>query len=377
MSTPSHVPNAVETFVKKRLDGDPHLLNEASIKNWPARFRRRARGINANLDEARKDLREIADRLENLENGSSSEIATDLRNQKVELDWIICQNEKLVILMNALMTDVRLSSVYSRLLSEFSDDRSKWEAFLHAAIEAADDYSQEREKIRLASILVKKIGQTARELSALLGDLDDVGLDLPEELTTIPGMMDEGSTVFRMLIENERQLLLRQNHISEGLETDVEVYFERMTQEDRPADRDDQSENVLSVLLHSSEYLRMQNELKPSLIDAISKIAQAAEVYVPESYGARAAAIASQKNNAKKEYIRAFWFVYVNDPMMRGRAEKNPNILHAMAGLAIVILGDAVDDVSYEDVRKALEDISKGIRENVPGKRKRNRRARP
>ena len=98
----------------------------------------------------------------------------------------------------------------------------------------------------------------------------------------------------------------------------------------------------------------------PPLSALVETVAQAAKAYEPNPVGLIANAIASRKNNSKAEYLRAF--VYLTFEEHNGRAGTydivpTPAVKNAMAIAANVAFNQSNNDISPDDVRKALRNV--------------------
>lgn len=177
--------------------------------------------------------------------------------------------------------------------------------FFDAAWCAGTDFDRYRDALKRAVDLNKRIGNVAEELAGLLREYHRTGLP--------------GATGFSSV-----RALLEQSDVSGDPYRQLGWYALRG-----------------EVLKNTYAWSKA-----PYLDDILVKLAQISREFEPQESGFIAAAIGSQKRNAKTEYIRAFREFLKNEH----RIELTPNIMNAMAKAATVALDDV--DVTYDDVRK-------------------------
>jgi hypothetical protein len=259
------------------------------------------------------------------------------------------------------------------------------EGFLSATVRAKADYDIERACFKQASVLARKIAATSAKLIEALEEFDDLGMDnRPIEFEHLPGLVREDSypLIQKLWAESDNILakhglslfrfddldklpgadqcnkVLTENSETGNEQTCNESPIDRHAEAGRaPQIESDSAEapsNILDVIYESSQYGSLAESQRPLTIELIEEIAVAARKYTPEFYGAAGAATVSRKNNPKTQYIRSFWYVLQHEVFADVR--KTSDVIHALAITATVVLNGPDDDVSYDDVRKALED---------------------
>ena len=88
----------------------------------------------------------------------------------------------------------------------------------------------------------------------------------------------------------------------------------------------------------------------PTVADCLRSIAGAAHDFEPSEDGAIGAAIGSRQSNPFTEYIRAF-----GTGLLENQIPLTSTVQKAMAITVNVVLNDPERDVSYKDVKQALE----------------------
>jgi hypothetical protein len=245
-------------------------------------------------------------------------------------------------------------------------DEMQWRAYFDAALEAHADHGFQRVALKRATKLKGKIAKAAEQLATLLSQFIELGIDgpEPEEFFSPCGLFHRDSFEVVQYLEQREAEILAKN----GLFV-IDLEPENLPQENNSSNQSEMPGNFLNVLFESSQCIRAQEDQRPSTVDIIRSIATAAQDYTPELYGVSAAVTQSRKNNRRTQYIRDFWHLLSNNPSYFKKTLKTPDLIHAMAITATVVLNGEDDDVGYDDVRKALEDRSKPTRKNVPGRR--------
>jgi hypothetical protein len=293
MERPNYVPEPIFSFISSLLLGD----NLTPI------------GMIQNLAEIEDEIFAIEEKLKNNPKVDSSKARSELRKQ---LSKNIASRASLKIdveMLKRLIYDNRMKAAYSLLTDEsFSDQQ--WRAFIQSVWAARLDYSPYRAQIKSASILSRKISTASSKLAKLLRDTANTGYSSwPAEffsvfeLLRITENLDKygSESTWRLHRDyllgawgnsDERKSNPREDsvNVTHGVKF---VSFE--TEGDPKIDTEDARRFALRNAWSAAPGL-------PQILDTLS---DAAKSFTPTEEGAIAAAIKSQKNNVKKEYIRA------------------------------------------------------------------------
>jgi hypothetical protein len=261
--------------------------------------------------------------------------------------------------------DERMRHAYAHLTKEFKTD-SEWQSFLHAAMNARSDYSSQRAQLKQAERLASKIADTCARLGEYLCEFDslsDVSELGPEEFVTPSGLIYEESYEAINALDRASINTLERHGWSICNEDGRNSPITPKPKRHRPPEA-----NLLDVLFQSSRYHVLDSCLRPRTMDIIGSIGNAARCYTPRLMGAAGAATRSRKSTPKTQYLRSFW--HLAEWGVASRLSKTSNLFKALAISATVAINDPDEDVSYDDVRKALEDRPAKPARNVPHKRK-------
>jgi hypothetical protein len=325
----------------------------------------RCRGLAWHQTNINKSLAKINQRLRRA--ASQNKEKKDFLNDEREylLQRLKDVSETIGVLQK-LAHDTRMRHAYARLVEEFESD-DQWRSFLGAAANARADYTRERADLKRARVLAARIAdicaQLIRDLSEFegLGDVASLG---PSEFVNPPGLVHEESYETMKALERASDDVLARHGLRLLDDDDI------LNSTSSGKHLKEQRFNILDALFESSQYIASQRFQRPETIDIVESIEHAARHYTPAIMGAAGAATESRKRSPKTQYLRAFWHLASLETFHP--LTKTTNVIHALAITASVVLDDQVEDVSYDDVRKALEDRGARSGRNVPHHRKKS-----
>ena len=238
-----------------------------------------------------------------------------------------------------LICDDRMEEVYWSFAKHFpEDDQAKDDfterdkkiyGFLDAAYWAwmEGDYGQYRASVKQAKLLKHKIAETARNLAALLRQAE-LNLTFPYEFSLLASLLRQTDNP-----ENSGWLSTREAMLGAPWEHYPKDHF--------PSDPDEQARLALGDnWLHA-----------PRLSMVLARLATAAQQYEPKETGYIGAAIASQKPDDGRDYLRALSLMMVSDhdiPLI-------PPMRKAMEITAQVVMNDQEGGVTLQSVNEAIE----------------------
>jgi hypothetical protein len=123
---------------------------------------------------------------------------------------------------------------------------------------------------------------------------------VPEVFSNPPGLVYRASFEIMQELARQKATLLAENGLSVMKAEDAAAELNSARPDNAPPG------GLLNILWQSSQYAKTQLDQRPSTVKIITDLAVAAQNYVPELYGASAAATKSNKNNRRIQYIRAF-----------------------------------------------------------------------
>jgi hypothetical protein len=271
-----------------------------------------------------------------------------------------CKNTWIVDVMDSddreclhrLIHDPRMREVYSLLTNEIAKE-SDWSGFIDAAWSARMDFSPRREALNRARELTKKIAQVSRKLAVLLRQFDTIDLYPPSEFHSITELLRK--TSFESSDANNMWLMMQKHIFGE-----IEIK-EPTTMTVILPPKGDEPEFEISGTLNPGESISDPNsiiryawEKSPPFSALLDTLAQTALTYDPcEPSSMIASAISSQKTNTKTEYLRAFADLLIT---IHG-FKITITMKKIIAKTATVVINHPDFDVSYDDVRKALEPL--------------------
>jgi len=216
--------------------------------------------------------------------------------------------------------DCDRQELYGRWLSGL-DDR-KVVMFLLAACEAAHNHTRIRRQLREARLLRQEIIKGARELSRQIRTLESLDVGMPKELVST-------------------RALLRMANPSHPDDVDAWEIL-------RPQILGDEPDSIVKVCdeLDSSVEVRSAWDSAPDLADLLEAAAMAAENYIT------ALPLHSRQKSKKTDAIRVFAGILTRI----FKFDLTDRIKHAMAIAATIAINDPDIVVTYDNVRKALND---------------------
>jgi hypothetical protein len=235
-----------------------------------------------------------------------------------------------------LVQDVRMCEAYTLLVPELSD--MQLSGFVYAAWAARMDSMPFREALELAKKLRQQIYDAAKTLASLLRQIEQTHIDnLPPEFLSIPYLLRK--------TPGERR----------------DIYMWRAMCRVVLGDPPHEAKSESAEIKQWREYLRYAWTTSPSLAGLLDTVANAAKIFEPEIFGLPAAAIASRKRNPKTEYLRGFAHLLKE---VHG-IDLTTRVMNAMAITANVAINEPDVDVTYDDVRKAVETFKKKRRQSI------------
>ncbi|MGC9456621.1 MAG: hypothetical protein ACP5DC_03770 [Halothiobacillaceae bacterium] len=322
MNCPDFVPEAARSYISALLEGD----------SWEPM------GWRAVLDSAEEALSSLKSNGTNTDE-QRKQIAEAKAHRDEVADSVAC--------LERLAIDERMKKPYQLLAEEFTENQ-QWERFIHAAWAARMDYSKYRDRVKRATEVKGKIAQKAEELAALIRQIGDTGVDAPGELFSMAELLrqtDSGERrpSDRILWRGLRKHVLGDLPERESTELmqNHPIKIERVAAENVQISPEEQARNTA----------RYSWGIAPSVPACLETIANVARQFRPKETGAIGAAIQTRQRSDKTEYVRAFGQIMEQS---QGRT-LTVITLKAMALVANVVINLPDVDVSYDDVRKALE----------------------
>ena len=257
-----------------------------------------------------------------------------------------------VACLKRLVQDHRMKEPYDLLAREFTQ-KEQWERFIHAAWGANLDYSTYRDNLKRAAELSQKIGKTADKLAKLIRQTGDTEYCFfPSEFFSVVQLLRETQSG-----ENRPSDMHLWERLKGHLFGDLPRTVTRKPASQEPHD------GTLSIQIVSAgdakiDPLKQQRSatryiwgIAPRMPACLETMARAALQFKPTEEGVIGAAIGTRQRNIKTEYIRAFGQI-VNESQ---ELELGPTMMKAMASVANVVINLPDVDVTYDDVRKALQ----------------------
>lgn len=335
MDFPSYVPNAVRERISAMLDDDDKLDNYT----W-----RRA------LADAEAKLIALEERREALpyDPAESTRLRIECAEQTAHRNAIAEE----IACLERLACQPEMQSAYSRLVGALNTD-AQLASFIRAAWGAQMNYGKIRQNLKDAAEMARKVADAAGTLAELLRRSERFGTYLPSEFFSVQALLKatdhpEGDRNHYMWQGMRRVVLAESEPRLEAppgpFVAPPKIEIKSVSLEDAaPIDPADAARDML----------RYAWATFPGMDRIIDTMQRAARECEPTETGAIGAAVARQKNNPKTEYLRAFGSLLRNEY----RIELTREIMHAMATTATVVLNDSEIDVTYDDVRKAVDSI--------------------
>lgn len=348
MKFPAYVPAAVRELLTHYLDGE----RGGDIPGYV--------GLAARADA---ECKEIERAIEARVSRGEAEYLSGLRRQLTEAQARHKRLSSDVDCLRRFASDARMRDAYALLAQEFTDDE-QWRGFILAGWAALIDYGPYREKLKQAGELKAEIGEVAAKLAALLLKFADTGIVAPDEFFSVAALL-RNTDNYEMSGHNlhmwrlMRGRLLGDRPDREGNAGPLSVPMEGQGISVLIAPVAPGGDAKISPEERQRDELTYLWTLAPGLPSILQTVADAARNFTPLESGMIGAAIAGRQRNVKTEYIRAFAKM-----LDRNRVTVTGNAMKAMAIVASVAINTPDVDVSYDDVRKALERLGGDPLEN-------------
>ena len=323
MNYPCYVPEAAGFYISELLEG-PMGWQEA-------------------LDSAEEALASIPrDRINSDEHRKRLAEAQEYRDELAES----------VACLKRLLQDHRMKEPYDLLASEFTE-KEQWERFIHAAWGTNLDYSTYRDSLKRAAELTQKIGKTADKLAKLIRQTGDTGYSFfPSEFFSVEQLLRETQSG-----ENRPTDM----HLWKGLKGHLFGDLPRtVTRKPASQEPNDGTLSIQIVTVSEANIDPLEKNrastkyiwgIAPKMPACLETMARVALQFKPTEAGVIGAAIGTRQRNIKTEYIRAFGQIVTESQEL----ELGPIMMKAMASVANVVINLPEVDVTYDDVRKALQ----------------------
>lgn len=339
MNFPAYVPAAVRLHITTLIEGDSY-----DPYGWAACL--------ASAEEA---ITSIDRAIEIYTQRGEEDHLLSLRIQKVKAQEHRDVLAADVECLRRLGNDPRMREAFALLTKEFTVDQ-EWRSFISAAWAARMDFTKYRDRLKRTKELINKIAEAAKILASRLRELSEIDMNGPGEFYSVPELLRKTDNhemnghnlhMWRtmrpyILGDLPRQDAAEKQSKGENQEPvhPTEIVIVR-TSEITEVDPKEQAR----------ELLRYAWGTAPEFSALLDTVAQAAIGYSPGESGMIGAAIESRKNNAKTAYVRAFGNLLTDSHGFT----LNLSIIKAMAIVANVVINQPDVDVTYVDVRKALE----------------------
>lgn len=322
MNHPDFVPEAARSYLSSLLEGD----------SWEPM------GWRAVLVSAEEVLSCLKSNVTNTDE-QRKQIAEAQAHRDEVADSVAC--------LERLAADARMKDPYQLLTNEFTENQ-QWERFIHAAWAARMDYSKYRDRVKRTMELKGKIAQKAEELAKLIRQIGDTGVNAPGEFFLMDELLrqtDSGERrpSDRILWSGLKKYVLGDppERESKALMQNHPIKIEIVAAENVQVSPEDQARNTA----------RYSWGIAPSVSACLETIANVARQFEPKETGAIGAAIRTRQRSDKTEYIRAFGQIMTQFQGL----EIAGTTMKAMALVANVVINLPDVDVTYDDVRKALQ----------------------
>ncbi len=185
MDFPAYVPAAVRANIESLLYGEQ---------------KRHIAGFLGLLEKAQHELEDISESLERNALRGENEYLDNLRRQRIEA---LTHRDELaaeVDCLRRLAHDSRMREVFAVLTREIIDDE-QWGGFIYSAWAARVDFAKYRDRLKRAVELKGEIAEAAENLSKLIRQFADTGVNGPSELYSIPELLRQTDN-FQMKCHN-------------------------------------------------------------------------------------------------------------------------------------------------------------------------------
>ncbi|MEZ5494202.1 MAG: hypothetical protein R3E61_06340 [Pseudomonadales bacterium] len=322
MDAPDFVPEAAKAYLSVLLLDDDSRL-PMSWRTALASAEKELAALKSNNDATRREI-------------------TEAQTHRDELAENVACLERLV-------QDDRMKEPYQLLSSEFTEDK-QWEGFIHAAWAAQLDYSKYRDRVKRGVELSKKIAQKAEELAKLIHQIRETGIILPDEFLSMNELLMQTDSGEQRTSDRDLWRGLKKHVLGSPPERQ-----EVALMPNPPAIKIEfvSAENA-KISLKEKDQINMRYiwNIAPSLPSCLGTLANAARRFEPRETKAIDAAIQTRQRSIKTEYIRAFAKIMAEYQV----SISTTKIMKAMAMVANVVINRPDVDVSYDDVRKALQE---------------------
>ena len=262
--------------------------------------------------------------------------------------------------LKRLGTRGEMKEVFSFLEKEELDDEKCW-SFIRSAWAAQMDFGPYRDQLKSAKELTGQIAESAEKLAALIEKFAKVHHYGPSEFFSIQEllrttdnneMQDYNLLIWRSLREHvlgdyapvdTSAADTNAKDLNEGAQNEVPITIRFIAPGDT-LDTVDPADGVRATL-------RYAWEKAPAFPAMLNTVARVARNFKPSETGMVGAALGSRKHHLVNEYVRAFAHLLED----RYHFSLTPNVMHAMAIVAGVVLNQANSAPTVDDVRKTLK----------------------
>lgn len=346
MNWPSYVPAAVRAYIETLIDGDQP-----------------EQGWAASLTIAKQQLSEIEQEIAARTGRGQSDLAS-LRQQKTDTTQHRNMLQNNVDCLLRLGHDHRMREPYALLTREVSDD-TQWRGFIYSAWAARMDYASYRERLKRARELKEEIADAADKLGKVLRQFFETGVNGPGEFYSVRELLRKTDN-HELQGRNLYMWRSMRKHVL-GDPRRQEPAPDQQYKLDLPLSESDRVIESAGVRIYLPHFplvpsgdraepdpladLHYGWTVSPPVSDVVETLSTVARGFDLSEYGTVAAAIDSRKANVRTDYVRAFAHLLTDVHHFT----LTTAVRQAMAIVANVVLNLLNSDVTYDDVRKALE----------------------
>ena len=348
MNFPEFVPPVVQKYISVLIEG-----NDREPFGWAAA-----------LASAEKTLAELDRSMRRTSSGEKARLQKERKDAVRHRDMLAHTVESLT----RLGTDDRMGECYEILKSESLND-GQLKRFISIAWAARMDYTEYRERLKMAAKVTKKIAKSADNLAILLRELLDTGVpNPPDEFSSIRALLShtdhaDGKRGERNWGQHAYWRSIRRHVLGDCAQTDQgETNVAPRSSSD--GDSTEPTKIVKFIIVAADkvevgpeeaarDLLHYAWQQSPPVSEMIEAIASAARQYKPSEFGMIGAAIAKRERSKaqNKEYLRAFGKLLEEDSC---GIERTRYVMNAIAVAATVVINDRDFVVIYDDVVKAI-----------------------
>ena len=339
MDFPAFVPAAVRAYITALIEG----------ASWEPM------GWAESLASAERQLAEIESAIETKTRCGEVDYLDGLRKQRAEA---VEHRDRLagdVDCLRRLARDARMADAFALLTREFTADK-QWRDFTYAAWAARVNYSRYRDRLKRAAELKAEIANAADTLAKLIRQFSETGINGPGEFYSISELLRQTDN-YEMQGHNLHMWRSMRQHVLGDLprrdvpETEpAEESGEPPTIEITRAFLAPEEKSEIDPKEEARNMLGYAWGIAPDFSALLGTMANAARSFKPSESGMIGAAIESRQRSAQTEYLRAFGNLLTD---VHNFTLTTP-IKQAMALVANVVINLPDDNVTYDDVRKAL-----------------------